>query len=250
MNSLTSAAGGRLFAGSSGVLASLTTRAASRHIRPIALSTALSCALLAPVGAQAADSSHRIRSSGLPGDMISRAVEALGVSYKWGGNTPQEGLDCSGLVRHVFSDAIGRILPRRSIDLSREGKKVDRTSLQPGDLVFFDTLRRAYSHVGIYIGDNRFVHAPSRGKQVRVDSIDQQYWAQRFNGARRLLPAETTTMAAAATPAPAPLTKDTAESDMLHATRFAASRSRTGGRMNTVLSQATTQPAALDYYMY
>jgi len=118
---------------------------------------------------------------------VIRSLSLLGVNYKWGGNTPDTGLDCSGLVRHVYSETIGKMLPRRAVEMSRVGESVDRHSLEPGDLVFFNTLRRAFSHVGIYIGDNQFVHAPARGKAVTIASMDNSYWSRRFNGARRPL---------------------------------------------------------------
>lgn len=119
-------------------------------------------------------------------ELVIRSLSLLGVNYKFGGNSPETGLDCSGLVRHVFREAIGLVLPRRSEEISREGEKVALDQLRPGDLVFFNTLRRTFSHVGIYIGNNQFVHAPSRGGQVRVEKFDSRYWIARFNGARRL----------------------------------------------------------------
>ena len=116
-----------------------------------------------------------------------RALALLGVGYRFGGDSPQDGLDCSGLVRHVFHEALGLVLPRRAEQISRAGEDIDPRQLKPGDLVFFNTLRRAFSHVGIYIGDNQFVHAPSRGGQVRVEALDRPYWLARFDGARRLV---------------------------------------------------------------
>jgi cell wall-associated NlpC family hydrolase len=120
-------------------------------------------------------------------DVAMYALGLIGVSYKFGGNTPDAGLDCSGLVRHVFEEVTGVSLPRTAKEMSRLGAKVPATELQPGDLVFFNTRRFAFSHVGIYLGDNRFVHAPSRGSEVRIASIDQSYWQKHFNGARRVI---------------------------------------------------------------
>jgi cell wall-associated NlpC family hydrolase len=120
-------------------------------------------------------------------EVVLRSLSMLGVDYKWGGSSPDTGVDCSGLVRFVYEGTIGKVLPRRSVEMSREGEKIDRHELQPGDLVFFNTLRRAFSHVGIYIGNNQFVHAPAKGKQVRVSSLDNSYWSKRFNGARRVI---------------------------------------------------------------
>jgi hypothetical protein len=120
-------------------------------------------------------------------EVVFRALSLLGVNYRFGGNSPDTGLDCSGLVRWVFNDTLGLPLPRRSEEISRVGGRVAQTELQPGDLVFFNTLRRAFSHVGIYIGNNQFVHAPSSGGSIRVESLGSDYWVRRFDGARRLL---------------------------------------------------------------
>ena len=114
------------------------------------------------------------------------AMGMLGIDYKYGGNTPEEGLDCSGLVKLIFKEAWDKELPRTAKELSREGQRIDKSELQPGDLVFFNTLRRSFSHVGIYLGDHKFIHAPSAGSQVRIESMDVNYWKKRFNGARRI----------------------------------------------------------------
>ncbi len=119
------------------------------------------------------------------------AMSLVGIHYKLGGTSPDKGLDCSGLVRYVFREANGTELPRTSSEISRVGEKIDRKDLQPGDLVFFNTLKRAFSHVGIYLGDNKFIHAPSSGGAVRIDSMDLDYWKARFNGARRIGEGET-----------------------------------------------------------
>ncbi len=110
----------------------------------------------------------------------------IGISYKYGGTAPESGLDCSGLVRYLFKDVWGTDLPRTSEEISRMGEKVETQNLQPGDLVFYNTLRRGFSHVGIYLGDKKFIHAPSPGGQVRIESMDVNYWKKRFNGARRI----------------------------------------------------------------
>ncbi|WP_416172266.1 C40 family peptidase [Actimicrobium sp. CCC2.4] len=114
------------------------------------------------------------------------ALGLIGIRYRMGGNTAESGLDCSGLVRLVFQEAWGETLPRTSEEISRVGEKVDSHDMQPGDLVFYNTLRRGFSHVGIYLGDNKFIHSPSSGGQVRVESMDLGYWKSRFNGARRI----------------------------------------------------------------
>jgi cell wall-associated NlpC family hydrolase len=120
-------------------------------------------------------------------ELTSSALGLIGIRYKWGGTTPEAGLDCSGLVQFVFQQVTGVTLPRSTQELSRIGSTVTLNDLRPGDLVFFNTRRFAFSHVGIYLGDNRFIHAPRRGREVEVATIDRSYWQQHFNGARRLL---------------------------------------------------------------
>jgi len=159
-------------------------------LRCLALRSAslLACGLLAAAAATAARAAPPQGAETHAGtELVLRALSLLGVNYKWGGSSPDTGLDCSGLVRHVFSEATGLVLPRRAEEMSRNGDAVGRDQLRPGDLVFFNTLRRAFSHVGIYIGNGQFVHAPSSGGNVRVENLSGQYWRQRFNGARRVL---------------------------------------------------------------
>jgi len=120
------------------------------------------------------------------GDVVVGALNMIGVRYRWGGDTPDSGLDCSGFVRYVFQDTLGMTLPRRAEEMSRVGEKVRVSELKPGDLVFFNTMRRSFSHVGIYIGDNKFVHSPSTGSTIRVDDMDNSYWEKRYTGARRV----------------------------------------------------------------
>ena len=118
-------------------------------------------------------------------DVILQGLKLVGVRYRLGGNNEDQGLDCSGFVRLVFKDSVGASLPRTAKEMSEVGQQIDVSQLKPGDLVFFNTMRRTFSHVGIYIGDNRFVHAPSHGKDVRTDDMSFAYWAKRFTGARR-----------------------------------------------------------------
>lgn len=119
-------------------------------------------------------------------DLILKALALLGAPYKYGGTSLEKGFDCSGLVSHVFAAALGVTLPRRSEQISHLGQQIEKEALQPGDLVFFNTLRRTFSHVGIYLGGQRFIHAPSRGGEVRIDNMNEAYWFKRFNGARRI----------------------------------------------------------------
>jgi cell wall-associated NlpC family hydrolase len=130
-------------------------------------------------------------------DIVVRALTLIDTPYRYGGSTPASGFDCSGLVRYVYHSVAGRQLPRRSEEMGKLGETITRSQLEPGDLVFFDTLARAYSHVAIYIGGGRFLHAPARGGRVRIEALDDRYWRTRFNGARRLIDADTPTPRAA-----------------------------------------------------
>lgn len=139
-----------------------------------------------PAGEQPASTLQTRHASGVS-DMLGYALKLIGVNYKYGGTQPSTGFDCSGYVSHVFRQVAGLSLPHNALAISRQGRQISVDELQPGDLVFFNTLRRSFSHVGIYLGDNRFVHAPSSGGGVEVVSMQDQYWVKRFNGARRVL---------------------------------------------------------------
>ncbi|RYF79281.1 MAG: peptidoglycan endopeptidase [Comamonadaceae bacterium] len=123
-------------------------------------------------------------------DMVIGAMGFLGVPYKRGGNTAETGFDCSGFVRAMYDKSMGLILPRRAEEQAAATQKIDRSELKPGDLVFFNTMRRAFSHVGIYVGDGKFIHSPRAGAEVRVESMNVSYWQRRFNGARRVAEAQ------------------------------------------------------------
>jgi cell wall-associated NlpC family hydrolase len=118
--------------------------------------------------------------------MLGKAMGLLGVPYKRGGSSSETGFDCSGFVRYMYETSVGRLLPRRADEQAAATDKIDRNELNPGDLVFFNTMRRTFSHVGIYLGDGKFIHAPSAGKTVRVDDLRAAYWTKRFTGARRV----------------------------------------------------------------
>ena len=120
-------------------------------------------------------------------DVILQGLKLVGVRYRLGGNDEDSGLDCSGFVRLVFKDSIGASLPRTAYEMSEVGQRIDTSQLKPGDLVFFNTMRRTFSHVGIYLGDNHFLHAPRTGAEVRVESMESSYWTKRYNGARRII---------------------------------------------------------------
>ncbi len=127
-------------------------------------------------------------------DLVMAAMNFLGVPYRRGGSSAESGFDCSGFTRYVFEHSVGLVLPRRADEQARWAGlfKIDREELKPGDLVFFRTMRRTFSHVGIYIGDDKFVHAPRPGGDVRVDDLRKSYWARRFTGARRVDPSALT----------------------------------------------------------
>lgn len=117
-----------------------------------------------------------------------QAMSLVGVPYRWGGNTPDAGFDCSGLVRYVVDRAASVNLPRTTADMSSRGESIEPDGIAPGDLIFFNTTGRPHSHVGIYVGKLRFVNAPSTGGTVRLDYLTNPYWAKRFDGIRRVAP--------------------------------------------------------------
>jgi cell wall-associated NlpC family hydrolase len=119
-------------------------------------------------------------------ELVVTAMGFLGVPYKRGGNSFDQGLDCSGFVRLMYEQTVGLILPRRSAEQAAATQPIEKSELQPGDLVFFNTLKSAFSHVGIYVGDNKFIHSPRTGAVIRVEDMRVAYWQQRFDGARRV----------------------------------------------------------------
>ncbi|QIK81940.1 C40 family peptidase [Lysobacter sp. HDW10] len=119
--------------------------------------------------------------------VLIRAISLVGTPYQWGGATPGSGFDCSGLVNFVFKDMLNVQLPRTSRELAEaQGPRIDFDDLKPGDLVFFGA-NGVVSHVGIYIGERRFIHAPRTGTVVRLEQIDKSYWTGRYTGARRVI---------------------------------------------------------------
>lgn len=119
-------------------------------------------------------------------ELVVNAMGFLGVPYKRGGSSVETGFDCSGFVRAIYEQTAGLILPRNAAQQAAATEKINRNDLQPGDLVFFNTMRRAFSHVGIYIGNGKFIHSPKPGAEVRVEDMGVAYWAKRFDGARRV----------------------------------------------------------------
>ena len=139
-------------------------------------------------------------------DMVLTAMNFLGVPYRRGGTSTEAGFDCSGFTRHVFEMSLGLVLPRRAAEqASAPGLfAIKRDELKPGDLVFFNTLKRTFSHVGIYVGEDKFIHSPRTGGEVRVEDMRLAYWTKRYNGARRAEPATVDVSAAAAPAAASP----------------------------------------------
>ena len=119
-------------------------------------------------------------------ELVFTALGFLGVPYRRGGNTAETGFDCSGFVKAMYEQTVGLILPRRAEQQAATTQKIERSELQPGDLVFFNTMRRAFSHVGIYVGEGKFIHSPKPGAEVRVEDMGMPYWSRRFDGARRV----------------------------------------------------------------
>lgn len=130
----------------------------------------------------------RDKAADMASDLVISAMDFLGVRYQSGGQSRDGGFDCSGFTRHVFERSLGMILPRRAAEQANMPGllAVSESELKPGDLVFFNTLRHTFSHVGIYIGENKFIHSPRTGGQVRIEDMGQRYWQQRFDGARRV----------------------------------------------------------------
>ena len=183
---------------------------------PARLLTALALGLALSQAAQAAPSSSddeigrllsdrsligRLEQAGLAvrnqaSDLVFNAMGFLGVPYRRGGSSVETGFDCSGFVQSIYEQTVGLALPRRAREQADATQTIDKRDLQPGDLVFFNTMKRAFSHVGIYVGDGKFIHAPKPGAQVRVDDMSGSYWVRRFDGARRVVtgaPAEPAT---------------------------------------------------------
>lgn len=119
-------------------------------------------------------------------ELLFRAMSLVGIRYRRGGNSPDTGFDCSGFVGYLFREVLNVRLPRSADEIWRHGAEVVRDALEPGDLVFFNTLRRPFSHVGVYVGEDRFIHAPASGGAVRTESMNERYWTSRWNGARRI----------------------------------------------------------------
>ena len=166
-------------------LASSLLLTAAAHAAPASQSDDLD-RLLADKGLLTHIEQVRQTVSNTASELVVNAMGFLGVPYRRGGNTAETGFDCSGFVRAMYEQSIGLILPRRAEQQAAATQNIERAELQPGDLVFFNTMRRAFSHVGIYVGEGKFIHSPKPGAEVRVESMNMSYWQRRFDGARRV----------------------------------------------------------------
>lgn len=120
------------------------------------------------------------------GNMLLQSVSLMGIAYKWGGNTPDTGMDCSGFVRYVFKKSLGINLPRTAAQMAKVGRRIEREDLEPGDLIFFNTNRGSNMHIGIYLGSNKFIQSPRTGENIQISEL-AGYWAKHFNGAKRVV---------------------------------------------------------------
>jgi cell wall-associated NlpC family hydrolase len=136
-------------------------------------------------------------------DLVSAAIGFIGIPYRRGGNTADSGFDCSGFVRAIYKETIGLVLPRSADQQAKATQSINKSDLKPGDLVFFNTMKRTFSHVGIYLGEGKFIHAPRTGAHVRIEDMRIPYWNVRFDGARRVQGGATDAASVQALPAEA-----------------------------------------------
>ena len=161
--------------------------------RNLKLRTWLACGLMSLLAACGSVPPAPESSAGLPpraaysetGQEVTLfALGLIDTGYRFGGKNPEAGLDCSGMVAYIYNRAAGLKVAGSAADIARKGRPIDRRDLRPGDLVFFNTRNAPFSHVGLYIGDERFIHAPSTNGRVRIDHMNARYYAQRFEAAR------------------------------------------------------------------
>ena len=165
----------------------ITLACAASHAAPLTASPDDIDRLLADKSLLSRLDDVRHRVTDRASDIVFNAMGFMGVPYVRGGNTAEGGFDCSGFVRAMYEQSLGLLLPRRANEQAAATQRIDKSDLQPGDLVFFNTMRRTFSHVGIYVGDGKFIHSPKPGAQVRVEDMRAGYWQTRFDGARRVL---------------------------------------------------------------
>jgi hypothetical protein len=141
-----------------------------------------------PIGAFTTGPKYFVGLGHIDHPLATQALNQLGIRYRWGGKSPETGFDCSGLIVYSAQQSLGLKLPPRSDDIAKFGEPVNKNDLKVGDLVFFNTLGTRFSHVGVYLGQDKFVHSPTRGSVVRVEDMTLRYWTTRYTGARRLDP--------------------------------------------------------------
>lgn len=121
-------------------------------------------------------------------DLLVNAVSLIGIPYRYGGTSPATGMDCSGFLNYIFKQSLKISLPRTAAEIAKVGSAISRTELKPGDLVLFNTTGRANSHIGLYMGNDQFIHAPRTGRNIGIDSLNNSYWKKHYTGARRIKP--------------------------------------------------------------
>ena len=164
----------------------ITLACTAGHTAPLATSPDDIDRLLADKSLLSRLDGMRHRVTDRASSIVFNSMGFMGVPYVRGGNSAEGGFDCSGFVRAMYEQSLGLLLPRRANEQAAATERIEKSDLQPGDLVFFNTMRRAFSHVGIYVGDGKFIHSPRTGSEVRVEDMRQSYWQRRFDGARRV----------------------------------------------------------------
>ncbi|MCP9759856.1 NlpC/P60 family protein [Aquitalea sp. S1-19] len=185
------------------------------------------------------------------GDLLLQAMSLIGVAYRFGGNSPASGLDCSGFIKYVFEKSLKVNLPRTAAEMARAGRAVERNELAAGDLVFFNTRGFRNSHAGIYLGGNKFIHAPRSGKNIEVSNMTGSYWVSRYNGARRVQRGQPVQLEAAAvaerparsSEAVAPVARGTSKSKANSRNKVAAGKKSTAQK-SSVKSRTSTRASA------
>ncbi|MCL6262384.1 C40 family peptidase [Craterilacuibacter sp. RT1T] len=183
------------------------------------------------------------------GDLLLQAMSLIGVAYRFGGNSPASGLDCSGFIKYVFEKSLKVNLPRTAAEMARAGRAVERDELAAGDLVFFNTRGFRNSHAGIYLGGNKFIHAPRSGKNIEVSNMTGSYWVSRYNGARRVQRGQPVQLEAAAEhpvrsrEAAAPVARATSKSKANSRNKVVAGKKSTAQK-SSVKSRTSTRASA------
>ena len=165
---------------SKGILSKIGGQIVQKGEQIVTVGHSVTQSVVQQVGQQVSQVSERTS------DLVSTAIGLLGIPYLRGGNSAETGFDCSGFVRAIYKETIGLVLPRSADQQANATQKIDKSELKPGDLVFFNTMKRTFSHVGIYLGEGKFIHSPRSGASVRIEDMRIPYWNVRFDGARRV----------------------------------------------------------------